>query len=129
MVDRRLHDDPRKTYLHLKAPRFDLHRPPASSARSESAPCILQVFGPEARDRARRLEAAGPDGEEYDDADGAGDRPGDSARTCGVKGVVDELVRAEGGWLGVTAEARARSWYWITSPQRLCALAGAGGEE
>jgi hypothetical protein len=27
MVDRRLHDDPRKIYLHLKAPRLDLHRP------------------------------------------------------------------------------------------------------
>jgi hypothetical protein len=27
MVDRRLHDDLRKIYLHLKAPRFDLHRP------------------------------------------------------------------------------------------------------
>ena len=26
MVDRRLHDDLRKIYLHLKAPRFDLHR-------------------------------------------------------------------------------------------------------
>jgi hypothetical protein len=28
MVDRRLHDDLRKIYLHLKAPRFDLHRTP-----------------------------------------------------------------------------------------------------
>jgi hypothetical protein len=27
VVDRRLHDDLRKIYLHLKAPRFDLHRP------------------------------------------------------------------------------------------------------
>jgi hypothetical protein len=27
MVDRLLHDDLRKIYLHLKAPRFDLHRP------------------------------------------------------------------------------------------------------
>jgi hypothetical protein len=27
MVDRRSHDDLRKIYLHLKAPRFDLHRP------------------------------------------------------------------------------------------------------
>jgi hypothetical protein len=27
MVDRRLHDDLRKIYLRLKAPRFDLHRP------------------------------------------------------------------------------------------------------
>jgi hypothetical protein len=26
MVDRLLHDDPRKIYSHLKAPRFDLHR-------------------------------------------------------------------------------------------------------
>jgi hypothetical protein len=26
IVDRRLHDDLRKIYLHLKAPRFDLHR-------------------------------------------------------------------------------------------------------
>jgi hypothetical protein len=26
MVDRRSHDDLRKVYLHLKAPRFDLHR-------------------------------------------------------------------------------------------------------
>jgi hypothetical protein len=28
MVDRRLHDDLRKIYLDLKAPRFDLHRQP-----------------------------------------------------------------------------------------------------
>jgi hypothetical protein len=28
MVDRRLHDDLRKVFLDLKAPRFDLHRPP-----------------------------------------------------------------------------------------------------
>jgi hypothetical protein len=28
MVDRRLHDDLRKIHLHLKAPRFDLHRTP-----------------------------------------------------------------------------------------------------
>jgi hypothetical protein len=27
MADRRLHHDLRKIYLHLKAPRFDLHRP------------------------------------------------------------------------------------------------------
>jgi hypothetical protein len=26
VVDRRLHDDLRKTYLHVRAPRFDLHR-------------------------------------------------------------------------------------------------------
>ena len=62
MVDRRLHDDLRKIYLHLKAPRFDLHRPLASSARSESAPCILQVFGPEEVpvDRMRGLNQQWP---------------------------------------------------------------------
>ena len=27
MVDRRLHDDLRTVYLHVDAPRFDLHRP------------------------------------------------------------------------------------------------------
>jgi hypothetical protein len=31
MVDRRLHDDLRKIYLRLKAPRFDLHRPDGAS--------------------------------------------------------------------------------------------------
>jgi hypothetical protein len=33
MVDRRLHDDLRKIYLHLKAPRFDLHRTPVTAPR------------------------------------------------------------------------------------------------
>ena len=42
----------------------------------------------------------------------------ESARACGVKGAVDTYVRSEGGWLGVTMEARAKSWYWITSPER-----------
>jgi hypothetical protein len=32
MVDRRLHDDLLKIYLHLKAPRFDLHRSLVGSA-------------------------------------------------------------------------------------------------
>jgi hypothetical protein len=31
IVDRRLHDDLRKIYLHLKAPRFDLHRTKVNS--------------------------------------------------------------------------------------------------
>jgi hypothetical protein len=36
MVDRRLRDDLREIYLHLRVPRFDLHRPspPAVAASS-----------------------------------------------------------------------------------------------
>ena len=39
----------------------------------------------------------------------------ESARLCGIKGAVDDLVRGdgEGGRLGVTMEARAPSWYWV----------------
>ena len=76
-----------------------------------------QVFGPEARDRARLPDT------DADTAEDDGERPGaaESARMCGVKAAVDEVVRAEGGWLGVTSEARARSWYWITSPDRFLA--------
>ena len=85
----------------------------------------MQVFGPEARDRSRQSESEWSDAD-ADDADGRGYQPGESARMCGVKGVVDELVRSEGGWLGVTMEARGRSWYWITSPERLHAVAAQG---
>jgi hypothetical protein len=43
MVDRRLHDDLRKIYLHLKAPRFDLHGP---YPLSESIPVRKQIQCP-----------------------------------------------------------------------------------
>jgi hypothetical protein len=38
----RLHDDPRMIYLHLKAPRFDLHRPTRVLSR------VRRAAGPEA---------------------------------------------------------------------------------
>jgi hypothetical protein len=44
MVDRRLHDDLRKIYLHLKAPRFDLHRPPRPS--ESTPPACLGTSSP-----------------------------------------------------------------------------------
>jgi hypothetical protein len=37
MVDRRLHDDLRKVYSHLKAPLFDPHQPPTSRRPSDAA--------------------------------------------------------------------------------------------
>ena len=37
MVDRQLHDDLQKIYLHLKAPRFDLHRPTLRAAAGAHA--------------------------------------------------------------------------------------------
>jgi hypothetical protein len=44
MVDRRLHDDLRKIYLHLKAPRFDLRR--AAHSRSLNALVQSEDSGP-----------------------------------------------------------------------------------
>jgi hypothetical protein len=39
MVDRQLYDDLRKLYLHLKAPRFDLHRLHARAPSSVLSVC------------------------------------------------------------------------------------------
>jgi hypothetical protein len=62
MVDRRLHDDLRKIYLHLKAPRFDLHRQQrCSSTRRplEMSPRERETGESRLRSRRRAVAAAG----------------------------------------------------------------------
>ena len=78
-----------------------------------------QVFGPEARDKAMHPQSDQEEG--YFDSGESGQAV-DSARACGVKDAVDAYVRSEGGWLGVTVEAQAKAWYWITSPDRFNAI-------
>jgi hypothetical protein len=64
--------------------------------------------------------------EMYFDSGSESEQAVDSARACGVKGAVDSYVRSEGGWLGLTMEARAKAWYWITSPGRFNAIIAGG---
>mmetsp|Transcript_45139 Transcript_45139/g.94528 ORF Transcript_45139/g.94528 Transcript_45139/m.94528 type:complete len:447 (+) Transcript_45139:253-1593(+) len=84
----------------------------------------LKVFGPEARDKAMHPQSDQEEG--YFDSGSESGQAVDSARACGVKDAVDAYVRSEGGWLGVTVEARAKAWYWITSPER-CNAVSVGG--
>ncbi len=84
----------------------------------------FQVFGPEARDKA--MHSQSDQEEEYFDSDSESGQSVDSARACGVKRAVDAYVRSEGGWLGVTMDARAKAWYWITSPERFNTIIAGG---